>query len=225
MRFQLAIFDLDGTLVESHGDIAAALNAALAEEGLPQHDERAIAGMIGNGVAMLVERAVRSPHEARRPTVIERFRQIYLENPLGRTRLYEGLEPLLRRARAGGMALAVATNKPTAPARAILEGLGVAELFAAIVGEDGSLPRKPDPAVVNHIRDELGATREHTLYVGDSMVDFHTARAASVRVALCTWGYADPAELAAARADWLLGTPSDLAPLLLVSPGPDNAAS
>lgn len=216
MRFQFAIFDLDGTLVDSHADIADALNAALAESGLPTHPVAAIEGMIGDGVGMLVARALLPEHAHQAPQITTLFRAKYAANLVVKTRVYPGLRELCENARARGIRLAIATNKPTRFARAVVDALDLAPLFTPVVGEgDPPLPRKPDPAMVDHVLAQLGATRDNTLYVGDSPVDAQTAKNARLPLALVTWGYTPRAVLAATNPDWLVDDAAALQKILL----------
>src|SRR5262249_13856621 len=139
--FELAIFDLDGTLIDSRGDIADALNAALAESGLPTHPPKDIEGMIGDGVGMLVARALLPEHAERAPQITTLFRARYAANLVRKTCIYPGLREVCETARALGVKLGIVTNKPTRFARPIVEQLGIAPLFAAVVGEGDGLPR------------------------------------------------------------------------------------
>jgi len=216
MRFDFAIFDLDGTVVDSHGDIAYALDAALAESGLPTHPMEDIEGMIGDGVGMLVARALLPEHAHQAPQITTLFRAKYAANLVGKTRVYPGIREICEAARARGMRLAIATNKPTRFARAVVEQLGLSPLFAVVVGEgDPPLPRKPDPAMIDHVLAELGAQRERTLYVGDSLVDAQTAKNARIPLALVTWGYTARAALAQTAPDWLVDDMAALQKILL----------
>ena len=215
MRFSFAIFDLDGTLVDSHGDIADALNAALAESGLPTHPVGDIEGMIGDGVGMLVARALLPEHAAHADRITTLFRARYAANLVVKTCVYPGLRELCAEAQSRGLRLAIATNKPTRFARSVVDALGLTPLFSVVVGEgDPPLPRKPDPAMVDHVLGQLGATRESTIYIGDSLVDAQTARNAGLPLALVTWGYTARAALAATNPDWLVDDAAALRKIL-----------
>jgi phosphoglycolate phosphatase len=214
--FQLAIFDLDGTLIDSRADIADALNAALAESGLPTHPPEAIEGMIGDGVGMLVQRALAPSQAHLAPQIVALFQKQYGANLVRKTRIYPGLREVCEWARARGILLAVATNKPTPFATPIMEQLGLLPLFSLVVGEgDPPLPRKPDPAIIHHVLAQTGAARERTLYVGDSLVDAQTARNARLPLALVTWGYTAREALAQTAPDWLVDEAATLKKVLL----------
>jgi len=128
---------------------------------------------------------------------VTRYRARYLEWPTRRTTLYLGVKPTLEQLPGEK---AVATNKPGKLARRILEELGIAQHFIAVLGEDDVGRTKPDPLIVDLLRGKAGAARSRTLYVGDSLVDADTAAAAGVDLALVTYGYADPEKLRARQA-------------------------
>lgn len=210
---KLIILDLDGTLVDSTLDIAKALNATLAEvvPGCEPLATDVVRSLIGNGARNLVEQALKRKAPPR-PTdeILSLFLARYRGCLLDTTRLYpgvrEGLEALRSRT------LAVLSNKPGDLCRAILEGLGVARLFARIVG-GGDLPgRKPDPAVLLRLIAEMGFIPTEALMVGDSPVDVRTARAAGVAVVGVAWGL-DPSSLAADPPDRIVHDLRELAEL------------
>lgn len=204
LRYDLVIFDLDGTLIDSIGDIADALNAALGERGVAAHSDAAVAKMVGSGVDALVRQGLDVAHHREREAWVadvgQRYRALYTERPLARTGLYLGVRETLAKLRARGLSLAVATNKPGGLARTIVTGLRLADELPVVLGEDDVGRRKPDPLIVDIIRGTIGAPRGRTLYVGDSLVDADTADAARVDLALVTWGYADPAAIRARAA-------------------------
>jgi phosphoglycolate phosphatase len=210
--YDLIIFDLDGTLIDSIGDIADALNAALAELGLPPHPDAAVVRMVGSGVEALARRALPAALHGRVGELIPRYRAHYQERLLGRTSLYLGVAPTL--AALDRVAKAVATNKPGGPSREILAALGIAQHFVAVLGADDVERVKPDPLIVDLLRGKVGAERKRTLFVGDSLVDAATADAAGVDLCLVTYGYADPQAIAAAPARYHIDRFSELLPIL-----------
>jgi len=207
---RLAVFDLDGTLVDSLDDLHASVAHALAAVGLPPRSRDEIRGFVGEGARRLLERAV-APHGHLLEPALAAWRVHYEAHCLDRTRAYPGVEALLARARC---ALAVQTNKPGVMARRILEGLGLLARFVAVVGGDEA-PRKPDPAGLLGIMARAGATPDETVFVGDSRVDVAVARAASVRMIAVTWGLGTREELVAAGATAFADGAADLAPLLV----------
>jgi phosphoglycolate phosphatase len=210
--YDLLIFDLDGTLIDSVGDIADALNRALGELGVAPHSDAAVARMIGNGVVELVRRGLGPAHERFLEEAVHRYRAAYTQRPLGRTGLYLGVKETLTAL--SFVDKAVATNKPGQVSREILKQLGVADHFVAILGEDDVGRKKPDPLIVDILRGKSGASRARTLYVGDSLVDADTADAASVDLALVTYGYSDPDAIRARKARHHLDRFTDLKRLL-----------
>lgn len=204
---RLAIFDLDGTLVDSVDDLAASVNHALGVVGLPGRTLEEIRGFVGEGARVLLERSV-APHAERLEPALAAWRAHYQDHCLDRTRAYPGIPALLAGA---GRALAVHTNKPGELARKILDGLGLASRFAVVLGGDEA-PRKPDPAGVRLILDRVGASPEETVFVGDSLVDLATARAAGVRHVAVTWGLVPGEALVRGGATELAARVADLAP-------------
>jgi phosphoglycolate phosphatase len=185
------LFDLDGTLIDSVGDLAAAVNRLLAELGRAPLQIDQVRPMIGDGVAKLVERALAASPGA--PVDLEpsvaRYVEFYEASPADRTILYPGVAETLEVLDGQGYSLAVCTNKPERVTHAVLEAFEIDHYFERVYGGD-SLPfRKPDPRVVGLIRAELNRSPGKTLFIGDSEVDADTAEAAGVRFVLMTYGY------------------------------------
>lgn len=206
---RLAIFDLDGTLVDSLDDLHASVNHALRELGLPPRSREEVHGFVGEGARLLLERAV-APHLHLVEPALAAWRPYYDAHCLDRTRSYPGIESLVA---GSARALAVHTNKPGAMARKILAGLGLLPRFAAVIGGDEA-PRKPDPTGVLELMARVGASPADTVFVGDSRVDVATARAAGVGLVAVTWGFASRAELAGAGATAFAESVAELAPFL-----------
>ena len=185
------IFDLDGTLVDSAPDLQAAANRLMRQNDLPELDLATVTCFIGNGMARLVERcfAHHGGLPADLPSQVARFKVFYEEEHHRRTRFMPGAATALRRLAAGGLALGLCTNKDAAPARALLARLGIAHLFAAVLGGDSGLPKKPDPAPLLDCIERCGATPETAVYVGDSETDARTAAAAALRFLVYSEGY------------------------------------
>jgi phosphoglycolate phosphatase len=186
---RLIAFDLDGTLIDSRRDLADSANELIEELGGPALSEEAVGRMVGEGARVLLERALAAaglPHAA--AAVLPRFLEIYDARLLNHTTAYDGMLDTVRFARQHAR-LAVLTNKPRRPSEQILEALGLRALFDDIVGGDGPLPRKPDPAGLNALIDRAGASRSTTLMIGDSAIDHETARRAAVRCCLTAYGY------------------------------------
>ena len=191
MHYDLLIFDLDGTLVDSAPDLRHAVNQMLAEQGAEPLPLQDIRKMIGDGAAQLVARAYAARSlELRDPkAALQRFFHFYEADPTANTILYDGVRDTLSAAARSGFGMAVSTNKPEGPARVILERLGVAGHFSAVVGGDTHAFRKPDPRMLTLLMEKYGVAAARTLMIGDSEVDAATAHAAQVPFALMTYGY------------------------------------
>lgn len=190
---EAVIFDLDGTLADTAGDITLAVKRTLADFGLPPHSRDVVRGMVGNGLKKLVERAF-AEHgvtldAAEHEKAFARLLEHYSADPCEHSTLYPGARATLETLNAAGIACAVLTNKYDPIARDVLEGLGIAGLFKAVQGEQDGVPRKPDPASALNLLQVLGTKPEATLVVGDSETDLKTARAAGLRAVLVSYGY------------------------------------
>ena len=207
----LVVFDLDGTLVDSLADIAAALNETLGRlsRGTPPLHRETVRALVGNGARELVAGALpRAGVEAPVDEALALFIDSYRRGLLNETRPYPGVVAGLDRLR--GRTLAVLTNKPGDMSRAILEGLGLDDRFKRIYG-GGDVPgRKPDPAGLRRLLEETSTPPGDALMVGDSGVDIRTARNAGVAAAGVSYGF-DPMGLAAAAPDFVLDSLEALA--------------
>jgi phosphoglycolate phosphatase len=182
-------FDLDGTLVDSRRDLAESANALVAELGGQVLTEDAIGRMVGEGAGLLVRRALAAAGlDEHHPGALARFLDIYDRRLLNHTRLYPGILDAVRRAKACAR-VTVLTNKPLGPTRRILQALALDGLFDEVVGGDGPLPRKPDPAALLAMMATAGAQGTHTLLVGDSAFDRETARRAGAKCCLVSYGF------------------------------------
>lgn len=190
LPFALIVFDLDGTLVDSRRDIADAANELLTACGVAPLSEVHIGRLVGAGAATLVARAFAAVGIAPPEDALERYLAFYERRLLDHTRPYPGMPHVLD-ALAAGAPLAVLTNKPIAATRRILEGLDLARHFPAdrVIGGDGPFPRKPDPAGLQHLVTAAGVTAGDTLLVGDSLIDWRTARHASTAICMARYGF------------------------------------
>jgi phosphoglycolate phosphatase len=198
---RLIAFDLDGTLVDSRQDLADSANALLVELGGRPLSTEAITAMVGEGAAVLVQRALVAARLSDPGSALTRFLSIYDERLLEHTRLYPGIADLLTAARRSAT-VAVLTNKPLRASERILSGLGIRDLVDHVVGGDGPYPRKPDPAGLLALMAETGAGADSTLLIGDSPVDRETARRAGAFCCLVTYGFGRANEAVSNR-EWL----------------------
>jgi len=185
-----AIFDLDGTLIDSAPDIHAAANVVLTAQGLAPITLAQARGFIGAGAPVFVERMaaarLEAPDAARTAAMLAHFLELY-EGAVGLTRTYPGAVEALERLAAEGWRLGLCTNKPEGPTRSVLAHFGLERFFPVVVGGDTLAVRKPDPEPLRHVVAALGA--EAPVYVGDSETDAATAQAAGIPFALYTEGY------------------------------------
>jgi phosphoglycolate phosphatase len=202
---RLAIFDLDGTLVDSRRDLADAGNVARAAVGLPALPVAAVVLMIGDGAGKLIERLVPDGDAAARQLAMAAFSADYANRLTAHTAVYPGIPEALTALRGRGWALAVATNKPTRFAAPILQRLDLA--IDALRGGEGA--KKPDPTTLHELMSELGSTAASTWMIGDHHTDLQAAAAAGVRSVHCTWGFGRregaPATAVATQPQDLLG--------------------
>ena len=209
MTARAVVLDLDGTLIDSRQDIAAAANAARGAVGLAPLDLVTVVGFVGDGAHKLIERLTPAGGAALRTAAMAAFTAHYCDHCCDHTRPYAGIPQALTALRAAGWRLAVATNKPEAFARTILDHLGLIPLIDAIRG--GDRVRKPDPAPVIELLHQLGASPAASWMVGDHHTDILAGRGAGCRVAWCDWGFGDRGGLAV---DASAGIPADLPRIL-----------
>jgi phosphoglycolate phosphatase len=197
MATKLAIFDLDGTLLNTIGDLAEAANHMLALRNLPQHDYPTYCTFVGNGIMRLVERAL--PEELRTTEYVAAARRDFLDYYIDhidqKTVPYTGITELLSALQARGVRLAVASNKFQAGTEKLIRSYFPEIRFEVVFGQRPEVPLKPDPAVVEEILTLTGVKREEVLYVGDSGVDMLTALNAQVDAVGVTWGFRPKLEL------------------------------
>jgi phosphoglycolate phosphatase len=199
VSWDLLIFDLDGTLVDSRLDLANAVNATRRHMGMDPLANERVYTYVGNGAPMLVRRALgEGATEAQVQEALEFFLEFYREHDLDHTVLYPGVKESLDRLLGAGKRMAVLTNKPVRMSRHIVEGLGVGDHFFRVYGGNSFDFKKPHPIGVETLMAEAGAGREQTLMVGDSSVDVQTARNAGITCCGVTYGFqpetlADPA--------------------------------
>lgn len=189
------VFDLDGTLVDSVPDLQASLNWMLASLGRPPLGRDAVIGMVGDGIQKLVERAMAATGGLVDASTFDQpfqtFKDHYAENAVRHTKLFPAVAQVLNDLSTQGVKLGVCTNKPEAPARTVLDAMGIAPLFQAVAGGDtlGDI-RKPDARHLLHVLHELGVSIDEAVMVGDNHNDSAVAQAAGVSVVLVTFGYA-----------------------------------
>jgi phosphoglycolate phosphatase len=209
MALRAAIFDLDGTLIDSLADIAGSANHALAAAGLPTHAVEAYRAFIGHGLHELLRRAAPSGADVQALAAV--WSVHYTSHCTALTRPFPGIEPSLEALRAAGLRFAVVSNKPDRFTQQIVAALFPADTFVFVAGERADLPRKPDPTATLAALKALGTSPEHTCFVGDSPVDISTARATGTVAVGVSWGFRARASIE--EADLVFDHPDQLATL------------
>ncbi|MBQ8174318.1 MAG: HAD-IA family hydrolase [Clostridia bacterium] len=212
--YQTAIFDLDGTLLNTLDDLADAVNYALKKFGYPARTVAEVRRFVGNGIANLMSRSL--PNGEKTPDfdeVLSNFRAFYEQNSQNKTAPYEGILPLLARLRERGVRVAVVSNKFDA-AVAALSRRYFGDLVEIAVGESPDRAKKPAPDGIFYALDRLGMPREGAVYIGDSEVDVITAQNAGIPCISVLWGFRDRKEIEAAGGNLYATAISELEYLL-----------
>jgi phosphoglycolate phosphatase len=215
---KLLIFDLDGTLIDSREDLANSINAMLRHFGKNPLPHEVIASYIGDGAPMLVRRSLGDPDDENFvQDALLYFMAWYREHKLDNTYVYDGIKESLdaiQKSRDGQpLKMAVLSNKPVGPSKAIVEALGLGPYFFQVYGGNSFHTKKPDPAGVQALLAEAGIPAEETVIVGDSDIDVLTARNAGIFSIGVTYGLA-PHTLQDAPPDVLIDNPHELAAVL-----------
>ncbi len=213
------VLDLDGTLVDSLPDICASLNRLMAAHGLLEFPAEQVASFIGDGAAVLVQRAMQARQRPAASSDLEAFLADYGTHAADESRLFPGVAETLALAHADGWRLAVCTNKPELPARSLLEALGIANLIDGLGGGDSFANRKPDPAHLLATIAASGGDRAASVMVGDHRNDVLAAAGAGIPAIFALWGYGTPdmADGAAAEVSEFGDVPRVAAGLLTAS--------
>ena len=213
---KLAIFDLDGTLLNTIDDLGHAANHALEKSGYPTHDIDSYRFYVGNGVGRLLERVL--PPDHRTPEKVARLREIFQEyydrHLWDHTRPYPGIEELLTELTARGVRLAVASNNDQSATSALVAHFFPRLPFDAVHGMRPDIPAKPDPSIVFNVLTDVPTPKADVIYIGDSGVDMETARRACVESVGVTWGFRPVSELRQFLAEHIITDPADLLPLI-----------
>lgn len=217
---KFVIFDLDGTLIDSRLDLVHSVNAALRHINRPELPEDVIAGYVGDGAPILIQRALggEAVEQALVRKGLEFFLSYYREHKLDHTTVYDGVREALASIQRSGNGvprkLAVLTNKPVNPSRAIIDALGMGSHFSQIYGGNSFSTKKPDPEGALKLVAEAGVKPEQAAIVGDSHVDVRTGRNAGLWTVAVTYGFA-PHTLEVAAPDVTVDTPQELSKVFL----------
>ncbi len=214
--FEAIIFDLDGTLLDTLGDIGDSVNLMLAESGFPGHTTDDYRRFIGNGIKMIVTRAL--PIERRSDEMVaacvRRAREIYWKNWKNKTRPYDGITDLLDNLKKRDLPLAVLSNKPHDFTVRYVNAFFIELDFKVVMGQTDQFPVKPDPASALEIARQIGLPPSSFLFVGDSAVDMKTATAAGMYAVGVAWGFRGPKELQENGCQTLVNHPLEILSLL-----------
>ena len=195
LKYKLVIFDLDGTLLNTLGDLAAAGNHALEQMGLPVHEEERYKQFVGNGIPKLIERIL--PHgssDKERQTAYKLFSDHYERHKSDNTAPYDGITGLLAEMKEHGITAACCTNKDHKFAAELMEQF-FGSYITETVGASHKFPKKPDPAAVKYLTEKYTREGQTPLYVGDSAVDMQTAQNAGIDCCGVLWGFREREEL------------------------------
>ena len=195
MKYKLAIFDMDGTILSTLDDLANGVDYALSENGLPARSKQETRAALGRGVRFLIEQSVPAGlSDAEISKVEEDFLKYYKVHSMDNTRPYDGIVELIKEVRASGVKTAVVSNKIDSAVKELCANF-FDGAFDVAYGERIGIPRKPDPKPINAIIDEFGLSKNEVVYIGDSEVDLLTANNAKIDHIIVTWGFRDRAFL------------------------------
>lgn len=189
MKYDLVVFDMDGTILNTLEDLADSLNVTLEHFGYPQHTIEEVCSFVGNGIRLLIERGVPKGLSTEEiDQVFDYFMEYYQEHCADKTKPYEGIEETICRLRSAGIRTAVVSNKADCAVKELAEKY-FSGLFDVAVGERKGISKKPAPDGVDDVLKQLGIPREKAVYVGDSEVDVATARNAHMDSLIVEWGF------------------------------------
>lgn len=205
----LAIFDLDGTLINSIEDLADATNYALDKCGFPTHPVEKYNYFVGDGVNNLLLRSI--PKEYHSEETIQKVKNIYSEyyseHYYDKTYIYDGILPLLKNLKDKGIKLAIASNKPDEFTKVIISKLFGTEVFNYVQGNKANIPHKPEPQIIYQVMNSLCVEKSQVVMIGDTDVDIRTGKNAGIYTIGCLWGFRERTELEKAGADYIVSTP------------------
>ena len=214
MKYNCVIFDLDGTLLDTLGDLRDSVNFALSKNNLPQRTTEEIRAFVGNGIRLLIERSV--PENTELSLVdkcFEDFKIHYKANSANLTKAYDGINELLVVLKNRGVKLAVVSNKADFAVKTLVEGY-FPNCFDCAVGEKEGVQRKPAPDTVFAVIDELNVNKNEVVYVGDSDVDIETSKNAAIPCISVTWGFRDKKVLEKLCPEYIVDSPEEILNLI-----------
>ena len=215
MKYKLVIFDLDGTVLDTLGDLANAANAALEMHSFPTHSIEQVRVMVGNGVAKLIRRATPAgTSDEKCAEVLADFKAYYREHVNDITKPYDGILSMLKALKDAGVKVGINSNKYDAALQSLCR-IHFDGLYDYAVGESEVTPRKPDPTAAKRIMQAMGVSEQETIYIGDSNVDLNTAANAGVDSAWVSWGFRKRNEMEGCEITHAFDTAAQLQAFLL----------
>ena len=217
MKFKGVIFDLDGTLLDTIEDLSDSMNAVLEEKGLPVHPVNSYKIFVGDGVEVLVERAL--PEKYRMDKLfledcVEKMRFIYNKNSRNKTKPYKGIPELLNELKKKGYRMGILSNKPDDATQSVVQHYFEPGLFDSVIGRKPEYPKKPAPDGALKVMRDLGLSPEEVFYLGDTSTDMQTAVGAGFFPAGALWGFRGAEELIEHGARAIFKNPADIIPML-----------
>ncbi len=205
-KIKMCIFDLDGTLIDSLEDLATSVNYALKKNGFATHDTDAYRQFLGDGVVMLIKRAMatRNFTQSEYEAVKKDYDEHYKVHCLDKTSLYDGALELLETLKAKNIKLAIISNKPDDFVKSIADKMKLTKYFDYISGGLPDIPKKPDPYAFNVIMQKFSLVPSECLYTGDSNVDIYTGKNAGIKTLGASWGFRGKQELIDADAEVII---------------------
>lgn len=217
MYFKAAIFDLDGTVLDTLKDIQSAVNDTMRKNGFPTRNLEEVRLAVGTGMRELTRKSLPAAQQKNDELIDACFvqtREYYLAHWNAETRPYDGICELLSFLKENGISASILSNKPDAATQRMVPYFFGDTAFTYIYGERADVPRKPDPTLALALARDLGVLPENILFVGDSSYDMLTAKNAGMFAAGVLWGFRDEQDLREAGADFIAHTPQDLIELI-----------
>ena len=211
--YKACIFDLDGTLTDTLESLTYSVNATLKELGLGQITDMQCKAFVGSGARCLIEKALQAagdPNAERVEEAMETYGRIFKKYCTYHVAPYNGIVEMLRELKEQGVQMAVLSNKPHLQTRDVVATFFEDETFSSVYGQREGVPRKPDPAAVHMILEELGVNGKECLYIGDSDVDMQTGCAAGVPTVGVTWGFRSKDVLIEHGATYVVDKPEEI---------------
>lgn len=210
MKYNCVVFDLDGTLLDTLGDLRDSVNFSLSKNGLPERTTEEIRAFVGNGIRLLIERSV--PENTSLDSIDKcfiDFKAHYKDNAANLTKAYDGINDLLCELKNRGVKLSVVSNKADFAVKTLVETY-FPDVFNCAVGEKEGVKRKPAPDTVFAVMNELNVNKNNVIYIGDSEVDIETAKNADIPCICVTWGFRDKCVLEKLCPEYIVDSPEEI---------------